>query len=178
MNEHINETTHMDREGNSFLIRPITPSDKDYLKIGLKEMTPESRRQRFQSGKNDFSEKELKYLTEVDMHDHIAFVACIKKEPHDLPAGVIRGIKDKNQPLKLEIAITIIDHYQGRGLGLAMMNKLESYAKNHGYTHFFGDLHNSNDKMVKLLQKFSKNHQDFVLTHVGEGFLYFEVRLK
>ncbi len=168
---------HTDRNGNQFLIRPIMASDKEYLKIGLKELSTESRHQRFHLGKTEFSEKELKYLTEVDMINHIAFVTCLKTNPKDLPAGVIRGIRSQKDPTKLEIAVTIIDHYQQRGLGHALMSHLKEYALSHNYTHFIGDLHNTNEKMLRLLQKYTVKDQDLYITHVGDGFLYFELCL-
>jgi GNAT superfamily N-acetyltransferase len=169
---------HTDRKGNHFLIRPIVPSDKEYLKIGLKELSTESRHQRFHLGKTEFSENELKYLTEVDMNNHIAFVTSLQSSPQDLPAGVIRGIRSQNDPTKLEIAVTIIDQYQHRGLGHALMGHLKEYALPHGFTHFIGDLHNTNEKMLHLLQKYTFKDQDLLITHVGDGFLYFELCLK
>lgn len=169
---------HLDHQANRFLIRPILPSDKVYLILGLKELSSESRHQRFHIGKTEFSDKELKYLTEVDMQNHIAFVTCLLTTPNDLPAGVIRGIRSEKHPSKLEIAVTIIDQYQHRGLGMALMNHLQQYASLLGYTHFIGDLHNTNEKMLKLLHKFEARGLNLVITHVGDGFLYFELCLK
>ncbi len=176
---HIKDSIiHLDRMANQFLIRPILPTDKDFLKIGLKELSSESRHQRFHIGKTEFSEKELKYLTEVDMVKHIAFVTCLQTTPMALPAGVIRGIRSDSDNCKLEIAITIIDQYQHRGLGMALMTHLKQFAVNLGYTHFIGDLHNTNEKMLHLLHKFEAQGLKLTLTHVGDGFLYFELCLK
>jgi acetyltransferase len=166
-----------DRTGQIFFIRPITPEDKSYLRIGLKEMSMESRRQRFQSGKSDFNEAELKFLTEVDHINHTAFVVYTKQSGIEVPAGVIRGVRDNNRSFKLEIAVTIIDHFQHRGLGLKLFEILRNWAIKNNYTHFVGDLHNSNEKMLKLLQKFDNNHQKLLVTHVGDGFLYFELQI-
>lgn len=174
-----NETAiHLDRQGNRFLIRPILPSDKALLVLGLKELSSESRHQRFHIGKTELSDKELAYLTEVDMQNHIAFVTCLQTTPNDLPAGVIRGIRSESDVHKLEIAITIIDHYQHRGLGKALMTHLGQFALQLGYTHFIGDLHNTNEKMLKLLHQFAAQGLKLDLTHVGDGFLYFELCLK
>lgn len=163
---------------NTYFIRPIQAEDKSFLASGLKEMSIESRRQRFQSGKNAFSEEELKYLTEVDQITHMAFVISMKNNNQDLPVGVIRGIQESNRPNMLEVAITILDQYQHRGIGKKLMEVMSDWAIQNNFTHFTGDLHNSNEKMVRLLEKFSKSRGGMTATHVGNGFLYFEISLK
>ncbi len=170
------EIKYFDKKQNLFLIREILPSDKEYLRLGLKEMSPESKRQRFQSGKSDFSEKELKFLTEIDYVNHMCFVAYLSLENENTPAGIIRGIRDPHQPNKLEVAVTIIDQFQGRGLGLKLMSELKTWALKNKITHFVGDLHNSNTKMMGLLKKFTQD-KNMTTAHVGDGFLYFEIKL-
>ena len=56
------------------LIRPILPEDKPLLVAGLRALSPESAMKRFLSPKVSFSAAELRYLTEVDQRDHIAYV--------------------------------------------------------------------------------------------------------
>ena len=172
------EYNFQDKFGDNFLIRMITPADKEYFKVGLKEMSSESIRQRFQSAKTGFTDKELKFFTEIDQINHMAFGASILKEGKLLPAAVIRGVRDPHRTNALEIAITVIDHYQRRGLAMALMKIMEEWAIKNNYEYFVGDMHNSNDKMIKLLEKFSKERSKLVITHVGDGFLYFEVPLK
>lgn len=172
------EYNFQDKFGDHFLIRPVTPADKEYFKLGFKEMSAESIRQRFQSAKTGFTDKELKYFTEIDQVNHMAFGASFIEGDRLLPAAVIRGIRDSHRPNKLEIAITVIDHYQRRGLAIKLMKIMEEWAIKNGYEYFIGDLHNSNDKMIKLLEKFSAGRANLLVTHVGDGFLYFEVPLK
>ena len=173
---------YFDKDNNLFHLRPIEPTDKVHLKLGLKELSLESRRQRFQSGKSDFNEKELKYLTEVDQKSHIAFMVFFIENKNnqiiELPAGVIRGYQNAKNLEKLEIAITIVDHYQHRGLASLLIETMAKWAINLNYTHFYGDLHSSNLKMIGLLQKFSKNRSKLIVNHKGDGFLAFEVPLK
>ena len=49
-----------------FEIRAILPEDKIPLQVGLQMLSPESIRQRFFASKKEFTENELKFLTEVD----------------------------------------------------------------------------------------------------------------
>ena len=48
------------------------PEDKPLLVAGLRALSPETAMKRFLTPKVSFSAAELRYLTEVDQHDHIA----------------------------------------------------------------------------------------------------------
>jgi GNAT superfamily N-acetyltransferase len=166
------------QNGITYTIRPIEPSDKIYLRQGLKEMSLESTRQRFQSGKSDFSDAELKWLTEVDQKNHMAFVACYEKDEKFHPAAVIRGVKSTTNPKFLEIAITVIDQHQHLGLGSKLLEVLFEWSKTENIEMFFGDLHNSNLKMRSLLEKFGSLHYGLKANHIGDGFMFFEIFLR
>jgi|GEM_PF-641670 len=164
------------KNGLKFLIRPIESNDKNLLVEGFKSLSNETIHQRFQFGKTGLSSEELKNLTEIDHLTHLAFVTGQIQSNTEKPAGVIRGVKVLNKPTHLEIALTIVDEFQGMGLGLNLLKLLQKEALKLNYTHFCGELHSSNIKMLKLLQKFN-NNQPFSLTHIGEGFLSFEIPL-
>ena len=161
-----------------FEIRPILPEDKIPMQVGLKMLSPESIRQRFFTNKKAFTEKELQFLTEVDQINHLAYVAVHHLNGKVLPAGVIRAIKSSENPAHAEIGITIVDCYQGKGLGTKLFNEIADRAVQVGITHFYGDYHTSNKKMTKLLDKFSKIRGPLQLKHTGDGFIYFEALLK
>ena len=161
-----------------FEIRQILPDDKVPLQVGLQMLSPESNRQRFFASKNEFNDHELKFLTEIDQVNHLAFVAVAHIDGKLLPAGVIRAIKNIERSNYAEIAVTIIDTYQGMGLGIRLLNTIADHALNVGITSFFGDYHTSNLKMSKLLEKFSKTRGPLFIKHTGDGFIYFEAALK
>ena len=62
-------------DGSTVFVRPISPEDKPLLAEGLRQLSPETAFRRFLSPKVSFSAAELRYLTEVDQRDHIAYVA-------------------------------------------------------------------------------------------------------
>ncbi|MBC7428352.1 MAG: GNAT family N-acetyltransferase [Bacteriovorax sp.] len=161
-----------------FEIRPILPTDKIQIQVGLKMLSPESIRQRFFTNKKEFSEKELQFLTEVDQVNHLAYVAVHHKNGNQLPAGVIRAIKRSDLETHAEIGIVIVDCYQGMGLGRKLFEEVAARAVAVGITHFYGDYHTSNLKMTHLLNKFAKTRSPLILKHTGDGFIYFEALLK
>lgn len=161
-----------------FEIRQISPDDKIPIQAGLQLLSPESIRQRFFANKTEFSEAELKFLTEVDQVNHLAYVAVHHKGDNLLPAGVIRAVKPSIDSTSAEIGIVIVDCYQGQGIGTKLFDTIAQQALTVGITQFYGDYHVSNLKMTKLLEKFSKKHHPMMIKHTHDGFIYFEAPLK
>src|SRR3954466_10295133 len=56
-------------------IRPIRSTDTELILDGFSRLSVESRWMRFLSAKHNLSARELRFLTEVDHHDHEALVA-------------------------------------------------------------------------------------------------------
>jgi len=123
---------------DQFDIRPIEPNDKEGLQEGLTLLSNESRRQRFFSSRKEFTENELKFFTEVDQVNHIALVA-INKIPGPSPAGSVRCIRDTHSGREhfAELAITIIDSFQGKGLGFILMDLLAQSVRFKAKYHSF-----------------------------------------
>lgn len=161
-----------------FEIRQISPDDKIPIQAGLQLLSPESIRQRFFANKTEFSEAELRFLTEVDQVNHLAYVAVHHKGNDLLPAGVIRAVKPSSESSSAEIGIVIVDCYQGQGLGMKLFDVIAEQALKVGITKFYGDYHTSNLKMTKLLEKFAQKHHPLKAKHTHDGFIYFEAPLK
>jgi len=63
------------RDGARVTVRPIRPQDAVALRAGFERLSEESRYRRFLSPMQDLSGSMLRYLTEVDHHDHEALIA-------------------------------------------------------------------------------------------------------
>ncbi len=63
------------RDGARVTLRPITSDDKDRLREAFERLGEESRYRRFFSPMRTLSPATLRYLTEIDHHDHEALVA-------------------------------------------------------------------------------------------------------
>jgi GNAT superfamily N-acetyltransferase len=161
-----------------FMIRIIDAGDKEYLQAALTMMTNESRRLRFFSSVKKLTEKELEFFTEVDQHNHLAFVGIYDDK---YPAGSIRCIRNLERPEYAELAITIVDEFHHHGLGYRMLEILATAAIKEKITHLYGDFHTSNVNILKLLEKYRFRHNipsdSFLLNHKNDGFLYFEMAL-
>lgn len=119
------------RSGAKVLVRPIRADDKALLEAGLERLSPESVRSRFLAAKPSFSARELRYLTEIDGRDHIALVAMLEDDPGRLLA-VARSVRLTDAPDTAEMAIVVLDEWQGQGLGSALAEALADVAREAG----------------------------------------------
>ena len=121
-------------DGVEVLIRPIRPDDKVLLAAGMEHLSEQSAHQRFLVPKRRLTAAELRYLTEVDFRDHVAFVAVRPEEP-DVLVGVGRWIRLAD-PEVAEIAFVVADDLQRRGLGTAIGEALADAARERGVRRF------------------------------------------
>jgi RimJ/RimL family protein N-acetyltransferase len=117
------------------LIRPIRPDDKALLAAGMEHLSEHSAYQRFLVPKRSLTAGELRYLTEVDFRDHVAFVAVRPEEPEVL-VGVGRWVRLASDPEVAEIAFVVGDDLQHRGLGTALAEALADSARERGVRRF------------------------------------------
>lgn len=147
------KTTLLD--GTRVLIRPITADDKELLEEGIKRLSPESRYLRFMHYFERFTPSELRYLTEIDYHDHFAWVAIAPDEPDHLGLGVARYIRDGSRPNQAEAAVAVIDEYHRRGLGSLLLSKLAETARENGIDSFVAYMAPENPVVTRLLDTVS-----------------------
>ena len=89
--------------------------------MGFRELSEKSRYLRFFAHQNELSEAQLKFFTEVDDQNHVAWGIMDVTHFDAIPAGTGRFIRLKEEPDTAEVAITIVDAFQRMGLGRAMM---------------------------------------------------------
>jgi GNAT superfamily N-acetyltransferase len=144
------------RTGDPVLIRPIRPSDKSLLVDGLHRLSPESRYRRFFSPVPKLGASQLRYLTEVDHHAHEALVALDPRTGAGV--GVARFIRSSADPAVAEIAIAVVDDWQGRGLGTELLHELAARAREEGVRRFSALVLERNTPMLHVLRDLGDVH--------------------
>jgi len=139
------------RDGSAVLIRQIQPGDAALLADGFARLSAESRRLRFLTGKPSLTPAELRYFTEIDHHDHEALGALDPVSRRGL--GVARYIRHAEDPAGAEVAVTVIDEWQGRGLGAELLNRLADRARQEGIRHFTALVATDNAAVLGLLHE-------------------------
>jgi GNAT superfamily N-acetyltransferase len=148
MDEHICEL----RDGTRALVRPIRAQDKARLLAGFDALSEETRLLRFHVPTPRLSEEQVRYLTEIDYVDHMAWVAVDLDRDGHPGMGVARYIRIPEEPHVAEAAVTVVDAYQGKGLGTVLLGHLSRSAREHGIEVFRNYVLEENTAMLELLE--------------------------
>jgi acetyltransferase len=152
-------------DGTVVRLRPIRSDDKALLSDGIAHLSDETVHRRFLSPKRHFTAAELRYLTEVDGHDHVALVAEDPREPGPL-LGVGRFVRLAEDPEAAEIAILVADPFQGQGLGSLLGAELARAAAAEGVRRFTATMLADNRPAQALMAKLTGHLERH---HVGRG---------
>ena len=136
-------------DGGRIRIRQGHSSDRELLLRGFERLSPESRYRRFLTAMSELSEEAVRYLTEIDHHDHEAIVALSEETGEGI--GVARYVRDAERLDAAEIAVTVIDDWQGRGIGTLLVEVLSARAREEGIRSFTALMLADNADMMDML---------------------------
>jgi len=136
-------------------VRPIEPGDNAALQGGFARLSEQSRYQRFMSAVSELSESQLRYLTEVDHRDHEALIAFDPETGEGIGVGRFVRLDDG---VSAEAAVTVVDDWQGRGLGTALSRLLADRARDEGIERFTALLLATNEQMHDVLASLGPAH--------------------
>jgi GNAT superfamily N-acetyltransferase len=137
------------RDGSQVRIRQGHRSDRELLLRGFERLSPRSRYRRFLAPVSELTEEMVRYLTEIDHHDHEAMIALDERTGEGV--GVARYVRDPDRPDIAEVAVTVIDDWQGRGLGTVLLEVISARAREEGITTFTALMLATNQEMMDLL---------------------------
>jgi RimJ/RimL family protein N-acetyltransferase len=135
--------------GEHVFIRPLRPDDRDRLARGYRELSEDSAYRRFFTLFPSLSRRQLDYFTEIDHDDHEALAA--EDTATEEGIGVARYVRDRADPASAEIALTILDAWQGRGVGVALLERLADRARAVAISRFTADTQATNPALAALL---------------------------
>ncbi len=133
------------------MLREVRPDDKATIVAAFERMGPESRYRRFFSPLKRLTDADLRYLTEVDHRDHEAVIAI---GPGDEPVGVARYVRGE-RPAEAEVAVAIVDDWQGRGAATALLERLVERARENGIERFVAVILEENADAIELFRSLS-----------------------
>jgi RimJ/RimL family protein N-acetyltransferase len=136
------------RDGAKVLVRPVRPDDRSLFVAGFEQMSEESRYRRFLSHKKKLSDRELDFFTNLDHRSHEAIGAIDESTGEGI--GVARMHVTDSDPELAEAAVTVVDDWQGRGLGKLLLDRLTDRARELGVHRFEASLLTGNRAMLAL----------------------------
>jgi GNAT superfamily N-acetyltransferase len=138
------------RDGSRVRLRQGHSSDKGLLLHGFERLSPESRYRRFLAAMPELRAGTVRYLTEIDHHDHEAIVALDETTGEGI--GVARYVRDLERRDVAEVAVTVIDDWQGKGVGTLLLEVLSARAREEGISSFTALMLASNQEMMEVLE--------------------------
>jgi RimJ/RimL family protein N-acetyltransferase len=139
------------RSGDVVLVRPVRPDDKAALARAYARLGQESRYRRFFSAAPELPDRLLHAAAEVDHDNHEALVALplLSREI----VGECRFIRLPDRPDTAELAVTVADEWQRRGLGSVLLARLSARALEVGIAYFSAQVLAENRTMLAILAK-------------------------
>ncbi|MDJ0790401.1 MAG: GNAT family N-acetyltransferase [Acidimicrobiia bacterium] len=149
------------KDGETVRIRPIAPDDAEGLQDLVRSMSTESSYFRFFRVKKELSDEELEEFTHIDYDTRMALVAIVDGRI----AGVGRYNAVEGDPSRAEVAFTVADGLQGKGIGTMLLFRLTAFARTRGITGFRAFLLADNHAMMRVFR-----NAGFILTReIDEG---------
>ena len=131
-------------------VRDLGSADRDGLAEMFGRMSPQSRLQRYLSPKKRLTERELTYLTDID---HVSHEAIGAFDEDWRMVAVARYATVAPEDREAEIAVTVVDEWQRRGLGTALAAKIVAAARDNAFTRLTASTMGENGPALALLKR-------------------------
>jgi len=154
------------KDGEEIFFRPVKISDEPLLKEFFYSLSPQTMFRRFISTRRDMPHERLQEFVVVNYAEEVSIQAVILKDAKEEIVGIGRFYLDENTHTA-EVAFTVKDAFQNRGIGTELLNYLIYLAKKRGLIGFEAELLTENKPMLRVFTK-----ADFQLVKV-ENNMYF-----
>ena len=144
------ERTTTLRDGTRVLLREAHPEDAPLVQLGFGQLSDRSRQFRFLRAVPRLSEDDLSFLAGADGNEVIGALDLTTEPPS--PVGIARYVRLPGRPETAEVAITVVDSHQGRGLGTLLFGCLAWQAERAGLRGFLALVSLGNRQMRSLLE--------------------------
>jgi len=150
------------RDGRTITIRAQRPDDREGWRAALERTSAETLYHRFFAVKREFSEKEAHYFLDIDFVKHVALVAVADEDGRPTLIGGGRYVVV--EPGRAEVSFAIIDEYQAKGIGSALMRHIAAIGREMGLEELVAEVLADNVPMLKVFER-----SGLVMTKKHEG---------
>ncbi len=139
------------RDGRTITIRAQHPEDLDGWRAALARTSAETAYRRFFAAKREISEKEAHYFLDIDFVKHVALVAIADEDGRPTLIGGGRYVVV--EPGKAEVAFALIDEYQAKGIGSALLRHLAAIGREAGLRELVAEVLTDNLPMLRVFER-------------------------
>jgi ribosomal protein S18 acetylase RimI-like enzyme len=133
------------------MLRSLVPGEEAALLEVFSGLGPRSRFLRFLTAKPRLTAGDLRHLTAVDEHDHVAILAVSVDDGRAV--GVARFVRPPDDPGSDDVAIAVVDRWQGRGIGTLLATALAGRAAELGVERLTLSMARDNHAVKGLLRR-------------------------
>ena len=135
--------------GEQVRVRPLRREERALVTQFFDGLSAQSRQRRFLQALPRLPEALIRLLVEVDGCRHVALVAEVGGET----AGIARFVALPDQTGTAEVAVTVADRFQGRGIGGLLLDALGRVAVGVGVDMLVYLVDPTNRPMLRLLRR-------------------------
>ncbi len=134
--------------GDTAIIRPLVPGDRDALASFHRAQSSDSIYKRFFSPKPELTTRDLDHFTEIDMVDRVALV--VESRGEFVAWSSYERWPGRNEA---EAAFMVADEHQGEGIATLMLEHLAAIARSNGIERFTAEVLADNRAMLAVFAK-------------------------
>jgi acyl-CoA synthetase (NDP forming)/RimJ/RimL family protein N-acetyltransferase len=135
-------------DGDTALIRPLTPDDRDELRAFHERQSSESKYRRYFSAKPSLSDAELDHFTNIDFVNRVALAV----ERHGEFIGWASYERWPNRD-DAEAAFMVDDRHHGKGIATLLLEHLAAIARTNGIRRFTAEVLADNRPMLTVFAR-------------------------
>ena len=138
-------------DGSSIWIRAIAPADRERLRDHFYRLSPQSAYFRFMGYKKHLSEADLDRIAVFDYGGRFGVAAIRRYGDEERVIGMGMYVAERGErPRSAEVAFTVEDEYQGRGVGTLLLEHLGRIAHANGINRLEADVLGGNARMLEV----------------------------
>src|SRR5690242_5384353 len=141
------------RDGGSVHVRAIRADDWASFRDHFQRMSDRAVYLRFFAVKRRFSEEEVRRFTDLDFVSRVGLVATLRERGEEHIIGMAHYMVTptvSGQPKCAEVAFSVADAHQGRGIGTLLLEELARIAESNGIHEFEAHVLGENNRMLEV----------------------------
>jgi GNAT superfamily N-acetyltransferase len=137
------------RDNTYLCFKVLEPSDREKIVDGFKKLSRKSVYHRFFGFMKELAGQQLEDLLNTDKKDHVAWTAFDIVDDEAIGIGIGRFKRSESNPKEAELALTVIDEYQDKGVGTVLLAVMYYLGIKLDITTFTGVILADNSKLIR-----------------------------